>query len=447
MKRADLFFLLIAGALIPAMVHAQPSYTLVDLNAGSPYDQTTANSINSAGHVTGYGVVASTGEIHAFILANGVFQDLGLMGYQASDGIALNDSDQLAADGIGPGSTALLYSNGHASQIGNIDGGYTSALGINDLGDIVGSAWNGDGGIVGFSWIGGTFTDLTPLAIYRARSINHSDQFVGSSIYTWGGGEYLYTSSHAFRVTGGVLTDLGSLTGNPQTNTEAYGINNSGAVVGYSTAADGRSHAFLYTSGPLQDLGTMYGDYSVAVAINNDGVIIGNLQNPYGAVLGSFVFAGGTMYDLSNLIVSNGDGWSQLVAVGLNDSGDIVGYGTLNGGTHGFIARPMPSAGVTPGNADLALAIENARPNPYRSSTEIGFRLPATSAEGDVRLRILDVAGRQIAEPLHGHLSPGVHTVIWSGRSDDGSEAPGGTYFIRLTTRQGTVGGKAVLIR
>ena len=46
------------------------------------------HNINSAGHMAGYGVLASTGEIHALIDRGGQIQDLGLLGYQASDGIA-----------------------------------------------------------------------------------------------------------------------------------------------------------------------------------------------------------------------------------------------------------------------------------------------------------------------------------------------------------------------
>ena len=146
MRTRPLLCAAIAIALLPTASNAQLAYRLVDPAVGSPYDGMTLNGINNSGHMAGYGVVTGTGEIHAFILKGGTFQDLGLLGYQASDGISINNSDQLAVDGIGPGSTALFYAGGQARRVDSVDGGCTSALSINEHGDIVGSAKNGDGG-------------------------------------------------------------------------------------------------------------------------------------------------------------------------------------------------------------------------------------------------------------------------------------------------------------
>ncbi len=447
MKRLGLFSMTIAILAAPAGAAAQQSYNLIDLTAGSPYDQTQANSINTSGHVTGFGVIPSSGEIHAFIYVNGNFQDLGLLGYGASDGISINNADQLAVDGIGPGSTALFYSNGQASQIGNIDGGYTSAYAINDLGDIVGSGWNGDGGIVGFSWIGGVFTDLSPHGVYRATAINDSDQFVGTSIYSWVYGGYVHTSSHAFLCSGGVFTDLGSFTGNPQLNTEAFGINNSGQIVGYSTAANGAHYAFLYSGGTMQDIGTLGGNYSVAVAVNNNGVVVGNLQNPYGVDLGSYVYANGTMSDMSDLIASGGAGWSQLIVTGINDGGSIVGYGTLNGGTQGFVAVPINTADAGKDLADLKSGISGVQPNPFKPATLITFTLSQRGAVTASRLEIFDPTGRRLATLVDQRLAPGTHSITWNGRADGEGDLRSGVYFARLTTADGATSRKLILMK
>ena len=448
MRRLESLSAIIALVAIPTLALAQPTYNLIDLGAASPYDGgMTANSINDLGHVVGYGVINSTGEVHAYIYGGGVFTDLGLLGYQGSDGIAINDSDQLAVDGIGPGSTALFYSLGRARTIGNVDGGYTSAYAINSHGDIVGSGRNGDNQGIGFSWIGGVFTDLSAVGILRAASINDADQIAGSSGYYWFYGGYGHSSSHACSYAGGVFTDLGNLTGDPRTNTEAYGINNAGKIVGYSTASDNLSHAFLYSGGVMQDLGTMYGADATAIAINDNGLIIGTLTGVYGAAVGSFVVAGGTMSDLASLIVQGGDGWTQLTVTGLSGGGTIVGYGLLNGLTQGFVATPTAAAGAPSGHADLATGIAAPAPNPFRAATEIGFSLSQRAASGNVRLEILDVAGRRVAALLDQRLGPGRHSIAWNGRADGGAALGSGIYFARLTTQDGSASRRLVLER
>ncbi len=196
---------------------AQLSYSLTNLT-GSKFDSIVPYGISNTGHVTGYGIVTGSGEIHALIASGGTIQDLGLLGYGATVGIAINDSDQVALDGETPGEDALLYSSGSANPIGNVDDGASWCFGINQGGDVVGAARNGDGNTVGVSYVGGVFTDLTqynPNIVY-ARSINDSDVLVGSAAY--------YASRyaaylHAFVFDGTTYSDLGSITGNPNGDT------------------------------------------------------------------------------------------------------------------------------------------------------------------------------------------------------------------------------------
>ena len=118
MRKLTTLCTVLAIALAASIASAQQNYLLFDLTAGSHYTQTAAYGINKLGHITGFGVLPKTGEIHAFIFKNGAFQDLGLLGYQASVGIGINNSDQLAADGEGYGTTALFYANGTATPVG-----------------------------------------------------------------------------------------------------------------------------------------------------------------------------------------------------------------------------------------------------------------------------------------------------------------------------------------
>jgi probable HAF family extracellular repeat protein len=43
--------------------------------------------------------------------------------------------------------------------------------------------------------------------------------------------------------------------------------------------------------------------------------------------------------DLNTLIPAS-SGWYLQCAQGINDAGEIVGFGTLNGSTHAFLAKP-----------------------------------------------------------------------------------------------------------
>ena len=70
-----------------------------------------------------------------------------------------------------------------------------------------------------------------------------------------------------------VITDLGTLGGK---SSEAVAINDQGQVIGFSATAKGRNHAFLWREGKLSDLGVLPGgSASGASAINEHGQIVG----------------------------------------------------------------------------------------------------------------------------------------------------------------------------
>jgi len=331
-------------ALWPAVSAAQ-SYSIMDLAVGSPFDDAFAYGISQNGKITGTGTVTATGELHAFIWDRGVFQDLGMLGYGGADGVSINNSGQVAATGYGPGWHALLYSNGHVTSIGGGETALNSeGLAINNLGHVVGRIQGDDGGFQPFSWFG----SFSTLPMNRALGINDSDQIAGSVGYTWVYGGYLHQVAHACVLTGNTLVELGNLGGGLRTYTEAYGINSAGQVTGYSTLADGSIHAFLYSGGAMSDLGTIAPYYSYGLSINIRGEVIGQLQTYVGGPVGSFLYSNGRLRDLAEVLGPAGAAWTGLTAAQINDSGWIVGYGTINGATHGFLARPKVFVAVRP---------------------------------------------------------------------------------------------------
>jgi len=197
-----------------------------------------------------------------------------------------------------------------------------------------------------FGWASNTFgqpsysiTDLGTLPgeyYSEAYGLNNSGQVVGISFE---GGNGI----SAFLYSDGVMSDLGTLGGYLS---YAYGINNGGQVVGISgTAGYAAAHAFLCSAGVMSDLGTFGGSYngvgSEANGINNSGQVVGYTYTG-GGLERAFIYAGGVMIDLNTLILTN-SGWTLDEATAINDNGQIVGYG-LNpeGITHAFLLTPSP---------------------------------------------------------------------------------------------------------
>lgn len=70
-------------------------------------------------------------------------------------------------------------------------------------------------------------------------------------------------------------------------------------------------------------------------------------------------------------------------------------------------------------------------PNPFSAGTSLRLGLPEPAM---VRAELYDLASRRVATLVRGRMSEGWHTLVWDGRSRDGSQAPAGIYLLRVTT-------------
>jgi hypothetical protein len=82
------------------------------------------------------------------------------------------------------------------------------------------------------------------------------------------------------------------------------------------------------------------------------------------------------------------------------------------------------------GTAPRPFHVGHGRPNPFRTSTSFEVTLPEN---GPVRVEVYDVGGRRVATLLDGHRDAGRHHVAWHGRTDAGTPAAGGVYFLRIS--------------
>ncbi|MEN8006605.1 MAG: FlgD immunoglobulin-like domain containing protein, partial [Candidatus Krumholzibacteriota bacterium] len=89
---------------------------------------------------------------------------------------------------------------------------------------------------------------------------------------------------------------------------------------------------------------------------------------------------------------------------------------------------PVPFA---PGTA--ARLLPNI-PNPFNPSTLIRFEIPGPAA-ADVNLAVYDVRGNRINTLVRGVVEPGLHEVVWNGRTGGGLPVAAGTYFSQLRCR------------
>jgi probable HAF family extracellular repeat protein len=294
----------------------------------------SARGINAAGQVAGTARV-SAGHRHAFRYSGGVMTDLGTLGGTESVGAAINDAGQVTGWSRQGNETlrAYLYSGGTIGDLGTLGGTSSQAWAINNGGQVAGFARRTDDVTHAFLWTNGTMLDLgKPHGTgSRAFGMNDLGDVVGEILTS--------TDSRPFLYSGGTMSDFGTPLG--WTSARANDINNLGQIVGYAVQQPGgSSHAFLYHNGVATDLGTL-GSYSIAQAINQNGQIVGQ------AGTGAFLYSGGQMLDLSTLLV-NGSGWTLTSADGINDVGQIVGYGTNPAGqTRGFLLTPIPEPAMT----------------------------------------------------------------------------------------------------
>jgi probable HAF family extracellular repeat protein len=133
-----------------------------------------------------------------------------------------------------------------------------------------------------------------------------------------------FDNYRAFVNTGTGPVDLGTLGG---TNSIAVAVNDAGQIVGSADNAAGQSRAFLYQNGTMTNLGTFGGDYSYGAGINAAGTTVGSAFAPGNPddFSGERAFVrppGGTLQDIGTL-----PGFSSpyAAAFDINNHGQIVG--------------------------------------------------------------------------------------------------------------------------
>ncbi|MEH2259039.1 DUF3466 family protein [Nostoc sp.] len=323
-------------------------YSLTDLGNLTGEAYSYATDINNSGEIA----INTLGG--SFFYSNGSLQKISPLPGDSQLGVTgINNLGQVVGNSIGKtdsDNNVFIYSGGTTQNTGLKGIPYA----INDSGEVVGGTTGG--GIfpklafpygAAFLYRNGTTTIINSNLNenYVAYGINNLSQVAGIS----------GSSGRAFLSDNGIITNLGTLPGDRYS--QANDINDSGQVVGSSGLTGvNDTHAFLYSSSTgLQNLGRLRPTdlFSTGLGINNLGQVVGfsgtsnNFFAADGNGLRAFLYSDNTLYDLNDLIAPGSEaGFTLTAASAINNNGQIVGRGAVNGELHAFLLTPTSSVSV-----------------------------------------------------------------------------------------------------
>ena len=377
MRNLRVRFLAGAAAAFLALHLARPAaatmtYTVTDIGSFVGGTGTVAFAINNTGQIVGWGDTSSVDFMgnpadNAFIYKASSLIDLGTLGGDNSYSYGINGAGQAvgashtgAYDYFGsPIFHAFLYNKtGPLQDLGTLGGDNSYGEAINAFGTFVGQSDTAAQNSIAFVGSKSGLSAVPGLGTQgsEAFAINSHGQIVGQA----------YTASYdpqAFLYSGGMITNLGVFAGGQQS--AAFSITDNGFIVGsadvqnFSDPTSPYSHACLFNHGSLTDLGTLGGNRSGAYGVNVFQQIVGYADRQSTGNPQAFIYQNGVIQNLNDM-VPTGTALHLDQANAINNSGQIVGYGSLSSGaTHGFLLTPflMLQPAYVPGGATSTATI------------------------------------------------------------------------------------------
>ena len=310
------------------------AYSITDLGVVSGYEYSFADKVNNKGQVSGEITDEEFEKVHGFFYSGGKMSDIGTLGGEFSVASGLNDNGQVVGTSVTSREEVrgFLWQNGKMTRIGTLGGPFSTANGINNKGEVVGFSTISSGSVHSFVWKDGNMRDISAQCPGRqngARIINDNSDIAG--IFTEDG-----QSVHSFVLSGKQSRAIPTLGG---TFSMPTGISNKAHVVGYSyLSGDETVHGYAWQPDGIKDLGTLGGENSLALGVNSSGQVVGGAETASGAFRAT-LWANGKTTDINTLLPS-GSGWQLIVAGGINEKGQIAGYGVVGNSIHAYLLTP-----------------------------------------------------------------------------------------------------------
>jgi len=145
-------------------------------------------------------------------------------------------------------------------------------------------------------------------------------------------------------------------------------------------------------------------------------------------------------------------GVPNAVSIGVDESDTGYSYattsgvwGSFDGGN--FMIQAIVDSGTgidVPGTlTSHRLSCANY-PNPFNPSTTVWVNLPQA---GNTTVNIYNVKGQVVKTLASGSMTAGQHTLVWNGEDNAGRPCSSGLYFYRVSTPQGSVTHKMMMLK
>ena len=370
-------------AIVSGATATTPQYQIYDIGVIDPGDDASQGfGVSHGGIAVGRSIRTGGSQAFTWTINGGIVGLTNLAGRSYAVSNSANDNGVVVGTAattlFGTSRLPVMWQSGAVSQLplppgetlgdANSVNASTVAVGSVDAGTLQrGTIYSGGSGTI--------ITQTTANGCYflTAFGINDSGRVVGQGIDPNNAARnvgivYDIGQSTAFEV--GALPGLnGAL---------AFGVSNTGYVVGSSMLNQGSGTPFIWSDQggmvaiPLAT-GTSEGS---ARAVNSAGWVVGNDSSAFSI---PFLYDGTNTYRLADLIPP-GSGWDLSMntsssADGISDNGVIVGTGVYNGDVHAYAMAPVapsptptptPTATptATPTPAPRVTPTPRARPNP-----------------------------------------------------------------------------------